>query len=249
MGTGSVYQSVLARQLPPGRRVDIIQVQLERCRSLYEAAVNRGEYLLAAANLTDDLPEAEAGKLFDAVIGLIQDASESEIDRVDRMLAHPLGALRVNNKIGDERPAGAFLAARLARTAEQKAAARDSALQLVGATENGDYWSTRALQVLTDDLTPQIVPVLATLGWPLRSLAAIVWAKSGNLDSSRLDSSLGISLSKDPDQRVRRALAGALATVQASPRTDPVRQHLAADPRFSVRSALDKGERSSTPMH
>jgi hypothetical protein len=150
----------------------------------------------------------------------------------------------VNNKIGDERPAGAFLAARLARTAEQKAAARDAALQLVGATENGDYWSTRALQVLTDDLTPQIVPVLATLGWPLRSLAAIVWAKSGNLDSS-----LGMNLSKDPDQRVRRALAGALAGDPASPRTDPVRQNLAADLRFSVRSALDKGERSSTPMH
>jgi hypothetical protein len=243
MGTGSVYQSVLARQLPPGRRADIIQVQLERCRSPYEAAVNRGEYLLAAANLTDDLPEAEAGKLFDAVIGLIQDASESEIDRVDRMLAHPLGALRVKNKIGDERPAGAFLAARLARTAEQKAAARDSALQLVGATENGDYWSTRALQVLTDDLTPQIVPVLATLGWPLRSLAAIVWAKSDNLDSS-----LGMNLSKDPDQRVRRALAGALAGVPAGPRTDPIRQHLAADPRFSVRSALAR-DNGAAPMH
>lgn len=233
MGTGSVYQSVLARQLPPGRRADIIQAQLERCRSPYEAAVNRGEYLLAAGNLTDDLPEAEACEFFGTVIGLIHGASESEIDGVDRMLAHPLSALRVNNKIGDERPAGAFLGARLARTTEQKAAARDAALQLVGATDNGDYWSTRALQVLTDDLTPQIVPVLATLGWPLRSLAAIVWATSGTLDSS-----LGMNLSNDPDQRVRRALAGALATVPASPRTDPVRWHLAADLRFSVRSAL-----------
>jgi hypothetical protein len=150
----------------------------------------------------------------------------------------------VKNNIGDERPAGVFLAARLARAPRQKAAARDVALQLLGATEDGDYWSTRALQVLTDDLTPQVVPLLATLGWPLRSLAAIAWAKSDNLDSS-----LGVSLSKDPDQRVRRALAGALATVPASPRTDPARRHLAADPRFSVRSALQKEERNSATRH
>jgi len=52
-----------------------------------------------------------------------------------------------------------------------------------------------------------------------------------------------------PDQRVRRALAGALAAVPASPRTDPARQQLAADPRFSVRSALYKAERSSAPRH
>ena len=60
-----------------------------------------------------------------------------------------------------------------------------------------------------------------------------VWAKAHNPDSS-----LCAALANDPDQRVRRALAGALAAVPASPRTDPVRQHLAADPRFSVRSAM-----------
>jgi hypothetical protein len=96
--------------------------------------------------------------------------------------------------------------------------------------------------VLADDLPPEIVPVLATLGWPLRSLAAIVWAKTGNPDGS-----LGAALANDPDQRVRRALAGALAVVPPSPRTDPVRQQLAGDPRFSVRSALYKAERGRMP--
>jgi hypothetical protein len=244
MGTGAVYQSMLARRLPPGRRAEIIRAQLERCRSPYEASLNRRDYLLAAVNLTDDLPEAQSGELFDAVISMTRDATESEIDRADRMLAHPLGGLRLKNNIGDERPAAAFLAARLARTREQKAAARDTALRLLGATEDGDFWSTRALQVLTDDLPPEIVPALATLGWPLRCLAAIVWAKAGNPDSS-----LGAALASDLDQRVRRALAGALAAVPASPRTGPVRQQLAADPRFSVRSALDKGRRGSTPRH
>lgn len=60
-----------------------------------------------------------------------------------------------------------------------------------------------------------------------------MWAKTDNSDGS-----LGAALANDPDQRVRRALAGALAAVSLSPRTDPVRQQLADDPRFSVRSAL-----------
>jgi hypothetical protein len=244
IGTGAVYQSMLARQLPPGRRAKIIRAQLERCRSPHEAALNRRDYLLAAANLTDDLPEAESGELFNTVISMTRDASESEIDQADRMLAHPLGAMRVKNNIGDERPAAAFLAARLARTVEQRAAARNTALRLLGTTDDGDYWCTRALQVLTDDLPPEIVPALATLGWPLRSLAAIVWA-----NASSPDSSLGAALANDPDQRVRRALAGALASVPASPRTDPARQQLAADPRFSVRSALSKAEQSSALGH
>ena len=241
-GTAAVHQSMLARRLPPRRRAEIIQAQLERCRSPYEAALNRRDYLLAAANLTGDLPEAESDKFFNAVISLIQDAAESEVDRADRMLAHPLAAMRMQNNSGYERPAAAFLAARLTRTKEQKAAARDTALRLLGATDDGDCWSTRALQVLTDDLPSEIVPVLATLGWPLRSLAAIVWAKSGNPDSS-----LGAALASDPDPRVRRALAGALAAVPASPRTDSVRRQLAADPRFSVRSALYRQNGATRP--
>lgn len=244
VGTGAVYQSMVARRLPPERRAEVIRSLLELCRSPYEAALNRREYLVAAANLTDDLPVALAGVLFNAAIGVIQHAAKSELDIAERMLAHPLGALRVNNNIGDERPAAAFLAARLARGPRQRTTARDAALRLLGATDDGDFWSTRALQVLADDLTSDIVPVLATLGWPVRSLAAIVWAKSDALDST-----LGITLSKDPDQRVRRALAAALSTSLANPRTDPARQQLSADPRFSVRNALRRDERNGARDH
>jgi hypothetical protein len=130
---------MLARRLPPGRRAEIIGAQLERCRSPYEAALNRREYLLAAANLTDDLPEAESDELFGAVVSMLRDTAESEIDRTDKMLAHPLGAMRVQNNVGDERPAAAFLSARLARTPEQRTAARNAALRLPGGTEDGDY--------------------------------------------------------------------------------------------------------------
>ena len=86
---------------------------------------------------------------------------------------------------------------------------------------------------ITQEMLLGQVPVLAKLGWPLRSLAAIVWAKADNPDDG-----LGAALANDPDQRVRRALAGALSACPLSPRTDLARQQLAADPRFSVRSAL-----------
>jgi hypothetical protein len=244
VGTIAVSHSAVARQLPPERRAEIIRILLGLCRSPYEAALNRREYLLAASNLTDDLPEGLAGDLFDASISVVQHATESEFDIAERMLAHPLGGLRVNNNTGDERPAAAFLAARLARSPQQRTAARDAALRLLGATDDGDFWCTRALQVLADDLTPETVPVLATLGWPVRSLAAIMWAKSDALDSA-----LGITLSKDPDQRVRRALAAALSTSPASPRTDPARQQLGADPRFSVRNALHRDQRKGGRDH
>jgi hypothetical protein len=233
VGTDAVYRANLARQLPPDRRAEIIHAQLERCRSSHEAALNRREYLLAAANLTDALPDNRAGELFGEAISLIRDSSESEMDRADRGLAHPLGALRVRNNVGDERPAGAFLAALLARGPEQKKMARDTALQLIGGTDDGDYWCTRALQALTDDLTPDFAPVLATLGWPLRSLAAIIWSRSEEVDSN-----LGLTLARDADQRVRRALAQALSAAPASTRTSPARRQLSDDVRFSVRSAL-----------
>ena len=93
----------------------------------------------------------------------------------------------------------------LARSPAQKTAARDAALRLLGITDNGDYWCTRALQVLVDDLnTPsssRSSPRWLAIAKPRRDRVA---------QSYTLDSSLGASLAKHPDQRVRRALAGAL---------------------------------------
>jgi len=232
IGTDAVYRSGIARYLPPNRRADLIRAQIGRCRSPYESVMNRRDYLLAAANLTDDISDADNTELFDATMTMTREVADSEADAVERMLGHPLGAMRVTS-FGDDRPAAAFLAARLARTTQQKAMARDAAIRLLGATEEGDYWPTRALQVLSDDLTPNMVPVLARLSWPLRSLAAIVWVQSEGLDSA-----LGVQLARELDPRVRRALAGALATIPWTDRTEPVRHELANDPRFSVRTAL-----------
>jgi hypothetical protein len=109
---------------------------------------------------------------------------------------------------------------------------RSAALALIGTDGDADWGVTRALQVLHADLERE-VPYLAGLGWALRSLAAISWAASDNLDSA-----LGVALANDPDPRVRRTLASALAERSADARTAAARERLHHDPRHSVRELL-----------
>jgi hypothetical protein len=72
--------------------------------------------------------------------------------------------------------------------------------------------------------------MLAQGSWTLRSLAAIMWAESTDMPDE-----FGAALCNDPDVRVRRALAQALAN--ASHRENSaVRELLLRDPRWSVRS-------------
>lgn len=78
------------------------------------------------------------------------------------------------------------------------------------------------------------MPLLAGLGWPLRSLAGIAWVASDALDPV-----IGDRLAVDADPRVRRALAGALSGRAADGRTARAREILASDPRYSVRRALE----------
>ncbi len=230
-GTGAVRQSVLARFLPPDRRVALVQAQLDRARLPHESTGNRTEYLLAASNLTEDLPEKSAKGLFKAALREATDPAQSLADDLTAQFSHPFGAFRINDK-QDSRPAAALLVARLARSPEEQRAARDAALALVGTDDGADYRITHALQQLDTDLDDSL-PYLATLGWALRSLAAIHWARSGTAPAH-----VGQALASDPDPRVRRALAREIALTGASERTDAIRERLSRDARYSVRSLL-----------
>ncbi|MCW2608742.1 MAG: hypothetical protein JWO60_3435 [Frankiales bacterium] len=231
-GTGAVRQSVLARFLPPDRRVELVRAQLGRARLPHENSGNRTEYLLAAANLTEDLPDDDARALHQAALREAADPAPSLADELTAQSSHPFGAFRINDK-QDSRPAGALLAARLARTPDEKRAARDAALGLVGADDGADYRIANALQQLDADLD-DVLPYLSTLGWALRSLAAIHWA-----GSSTAPPEIGVRLASDPDPRVRRALARELASAEPAKRTDAARARLGQDARHSVRSLLD----------
>jgi len=241
VGTDAVGRSVLARALPADRRATLIRHQLDRCASPWEPVQNRRDYLLAAANLTDDLRDSDRDNLFPLALARAENSTTSEADETERMFAHPLGAFRIIG-FGDDRPAAVFLAARLARTAEQRRQARDVALRLATTSDEADFWSTRALQVLIDDLAPDTLPFLAKLNWPQRSLAAIAWAQN-----STHPAEYGLSFANDTDVRVRRALAEALAQVAETERTARTRQVLRNDARFSVRSALTSAADQKAP--
>jgi hypothetical protein len=231
VGTDAVSRSVVAARLPAARRTALIGHQIERARSPYEAASDRRSYLIAAANLASDLAEDDIARLLPQALELAQDPPPSEADALMGQFSHPLGGFRYSGD-SDSRAAAVFLAARLARTREQRDLVRRSALAFISAGEQESYHATRALQALEDDLEAD-VPLLASLGWPLRSLAGIVWAASGSLDPE-----IGNRLAVDTDLRVRRALAGALARSAADGRTARAREILASDPRYSVRRTL-----------
>lgn len=231
VGTDAVGRSVVAARLPARRRAELIGHQLERARSPYEAASDRRSYLIAAANLAADLAEDDIARLLPQALDLADDPPPSEADALMGQFSHPLGGFRYSDD-SDSRAAAVFLAARLARTREQRDLVRRSALAIISTGGQESYHATRALQALEDDLKED-VPLLASLGWPLRSLAGIVWAASGALDPE-----IGSRLAVDADPRVRRALAGALAGRPADERTARAREILESDPRYSVRRTM-----------
>jgi hypothetical protein len=140
--------------------------------------------------------------------------------------------MRINDG-SDCRPAAMYLAGRLAKSAREMQVVRDSALRLVGVGTDDDYRITKTLQLVRSELG-DCIGLLAHGTWTLRSLAAILWAESADTSDEH-----GRALSRDPDVRVRRALAHAIRN-NAHRQHSEVRDRLVGDPRWSVRSILDE---------
>jgi hypothetical protein len=229
-GTGAVNDSLLAAVLPIEQRIPCIEMLLTNAASPWEPSSNRDSYLIAASNLTDDLDEEHRTQFLGVAMNFAASPPPSQADAFNASMSSPLGAMRINDR-SDSRPAAAFLAGRLAKSAEEKRLVRDTALRLIGVGSDDDYRVTTALQLVQSELGDSI-GLLAQGSWTLRSLAAILWAESTNLPDD-----LGLAFSQDRDVRVRRALASALAN--AEHRLDSnARDILLRDPRWSVRSIL-----------
>jgi hypothetical protein len=232
VGTGAVRQSLLARHLPPDERAVLVQAQLDRAASPYEPGSNRADYYLAGANLSADLENVEA--LFAEALLRAGDPKPSHADLFANLGNHPLGMFRTTGMTTDTRAYAVLLAAALARTEEQKTRVRTSALGLLGAGQNSGYHAVRALQILgAEELFHHVTLLAVHQDWAARSLAAVTWP-----GSTPTDATVGLLLARDPDQRVRRSLAGALRKADHSEPTDRVREVLGADPRYSVRRLL-----------
>jgi hypothetical protein len=134
----------------------------------------------------------------------------------------------MNGTPRDSRGQAVLLAAALAESDDQRERVRRLAYSLLG--QESDYWPTRALRYLGDTIKDDLA-FLASQGWAIRSLAAILWTDLGD------PAHLGNRLAADPDVRVRRALASALS--RQPERSHPTgREQLVTDPAYSVRAAL-----------
>ena len=228
LGTNAVGDSLLVGHLPVESINAAVSELLVRADHPHLSSSDRGEYLIAATNLGRQLDEAQRGEHFDTAMRLATSPTPSDHDGLNEQFTHKLGGVRMNGVPQGSRGEALALAATLAINETQRNEVRRVVYSLLG--DKADYWPTLALQRLGDTVKDDLA-FLASQGWAIRSLAATLWADHGE------PTHLGERLARDPDVRVRRALARALA--QRPLEEHPaLRDELATDPAYSVRTAM-----------
>lgn len=230
-GTGAIGDSLLIGGADPSRLAEVIAELLRRAEDSHVGSADRNDYLLAAANLAPEVGKTDRERLFDAALRIAISSPPSLHDDFEGGFTHELGGMRIRRSDQDSRNRALYLAARLAGDQDQRDAVKRQSYALLGDGTESDYWPTRALQVLGPALREDI-GFLAGQGWALRSLAGIIWSESGDSDH------VGLRLADDPDVRVRRSLARALAGAVPAAYQIQAREHLEQDPCYSVRMAV-----------
>ncbi|WP_309104959.1 hypothetical protein [Microbacterium sp.] len=228
VGTGAVGDSLLISHLSAELLDAAVAELLVRADDPHVSSGDRGEYLVAASNLAGHLTEAQRTRHFNAAMRIATRPAPSDHDDLNQQFTHKLGGFRMNGMPRDSRGQALVLAATLASRDSQRKEVRRVVYSLLG--DKADYWPTIALQRLGDTVKDDLA-FLAMQGWALRSLVALLWAAHGEPEH------LGERLARDPDVRVRRALARALVKEPEGKHAD-VREALATDPAYSVRTAL-----------
>lgn len=232
VGTNAIGDSLLARSGAPSQVEAAVVELLERAADGRVAGADRGEYLVAAANLATGLAHNRRSAHFDTALALAEQFPASYNGHDEG--THPLSAYRIDFGPGDHRDRAAFTAATLAVTPEQKVRLRTAVYNLISAEADQRIWITKALQTLGAAVVEDI-GFLAGQGWALRCLAAQLWVEFNS------SSPAGIRLARDPDVRVRQALAFALSKVQTDDETRALAEVvvlLQTDTRYSVRKLV-----------
>ncbi|MGG7509907.1 hypothetical protein [Plantibacter sp. YIM 135249] len=156
----------------------------------------------------------------------------SKYDELNGQHTHKIGGFRRSGMTQGSRGQALALGASLADNDDQRKGIRRVVYALLG--EKADYWPTIALQRLGDTVKDDLA-FLSMQGYAIRNLVALKWVEHGEPEH------LGIRLARDPDVRVRRALARALAD-QADGTHAEVLAVLADDLACSDRTALSGAE-------
>ena len=234
IGTNVWKDSLLVCGLPPKRRVLVINELLNRAENSQVSSIDRGDYILAIAELVEGLDKSKRRKYYERAFALGNTPIVNEIETVS---SHPLGSFMhqgFSSPIGQQAE-GLYLAARLADCDDQRTDVKKRIYELFGQDESSSYRLGRALQRLGEsDFLNDDIGFLAGQDWGARSLAAILWVKHPN------PVYVGYRLAHDPDVRVRQSFAGALADCEETPEHVEVRELLRQDPHYSVRKSLQK---------
>lgn len=232
VGTNAIGDSLMLVGQPEEDLTRFIIEMMRRADDPHVGVSDRGDYLIAAANLAPDLSDDFKQSLFPEAARLAEESAPSAQDYFERQHSHPLSALRINTSGNDRKGHATYLASILATSAEDRAEVRRLAYLLLGS--DSDNYPAQALQNL-GEMVKDDVAFLAGQGWAMRCLAAILWSRYGGPPH------VGARLAADGDVRVREVLAQNLSSTSAEPSQNPVRTKLAADSSYRVRHAL-RGE-------
>lgn len=237
IGTNVWKDSLLVCGLPPKCRVLVINELLNRAENSQVSSIDRGDYILAIAELVEGLDKSKRRKYYERAFALGNTPIVNEIETVS---SHPLGSFMhqgFSSPIGQQAE-GLYLAARLADCDDQRTDVKKRIYELFGQDERSSYRLVRALQELGESgFLNNDIGFLSGQDWGARSLAAILWAKHPN------PAYVGYRLAHDPDVRVRQNFAGALADCDETSEQLEVREVcelLRKDPHYSVRKSLQE---------
>lgn len=238
-GTSIARDAYLASTLPREQTRACLAKVMTVAADPREAASNRQDALGAAQTLVAKQEPTVKAETFQSAEGFV--TGNHDGSHLDALTGepHPLSAFKINMGSPSLRGYGLRLAHTSATTADELEWVRDQAVSLLQTSDPMDvHFAALTLARLPDEITRMIDANLLAghQHSSVRQTSALLC-----LNRPEPYSELLLRLAADRDFRVRRTLAqGVARSTNTSPAITAVRNVLARDPRYTVRSALTK---------
>ena len=222
----------LVSVLSLGEIETFVREMMIRASDRKELSMNRGQALLAATQLVNELAPNMRSEIFRSAIGFARGDYDSDLLNRFEISNDPLSRFQINFGLRSLQPMGLHCAACCAQTEDEISEVRELALSLLRqGDENASVHVARALGAIASELTSETVEALSAHSdeW-FRAVAAVAWAEGTHPPS------MGQALAKDSSALVRRSLAMA---IQDRPEHLSVCETLQIDPRRSIRYLVE----------